>query len=142
MMDVAPRSWPLAAALTIAVALLLVGCTTPPTSAEVEAATVYFPPQVKYLDEPDWVFTSAERQRALRAYREQADTLFELVIDGEGKVKRARLLRTDVRKEYHEDLVAHARHLGFTKDTDPGRYRAFYFPVDYRNNRDFRWVDR
>lgn len=116
------------------------GCTTPVSDAEIEAATLYFPPSFKVLTEPSWSFTAAERQRALREYKQQgADTLFEFVIDSEGRVERSRLLRTHVEPVYHEQMEVHARAMVFSKDDRAGLYRAFYFPASYRMNNRFEW---
>lgn len=125
--------------------LLYVGlpsCMSPAaTPAEIEAATLYFPPTVKIVDEPRFSFSSAERQKALETYREVgADTLFEFVIDDEGQVVRSRLVRTNVKRVYRESLEDHAERLVFSGDGGSGRYRAFYFPTDYDMNPTFEWL--
>jgi hypothetical protein len=119
---------------------LVSGCTSIPPEA-VEHATLYFPPQFKYIDEPRYCFSPAEREKALQTYRKKgADTLFELVIDSQGKVKKARLLRTHVDTIYHEDMENHARSFEFTKDTEGHRFRAFFFPTKYKHESTFEWI--
>lgn len=120
---------------------LLAACASASVSEEVRNATLYYPPQVRLVDEPRSCFTHAERQRALlELSRVDADTLFELIVDEEGKVVRARLLRTHVRREYHEQLEDHARAFEFTPEDCGGRYRAFFFPCRYRHDAGFEWV--
>lgn len=119
----------------------LAACTTV-TPEDVAAATLWFPPQVKRLDEPRFVFTPAERRRAEQEYRHGgADTLFELVIDARGKVMRARLLRTHVAPEHHDDVLQHAYWFGFTPDPAGTGYRAFFLPMKYRYETTFEWND-
>ena len=109
--------------------------------AEVAAATLYFPPQVKRIQEPRFCFDPAERERALQTYRELgADTLFELVVDQEGKVVKARVLRTDERRSYREDMLDHARRFRFTPDREVPGYRAFYYPARYGFDNEFEWL--
>jgi len=119
---------------------MLAGCATP-TPEEVAAATLYFPPTVKRTEEPRFCFTAAERQRALDEFsNSEADTLFELVIDADGKVRKARLIRTQVLPEYQQDLVDHAYWFGFTPDPHHQGYRAVYYPTNYKYERSFEWV--
>jgi hypothetical protein len=121
--------------------LVLAGCATL-APADVAAATLYFPPQVKRIDEPRFCFSPVERERALQEYRQRgADTLFELVIDAQGKVKRARLVRTHVDREYRQSMVDHAYKFGFTADPQGQGYRAFYFPMKYSHETQFDWVE-
>lgn len=102
---------------------------------------LYFPPLFKYVEEPKYAFSAAERQRAIQEYRKYgADTLFELIVDHDGKVKRARLLRTQVRREYHQEMIEHVRRMSFTQDAENQKYRAFFFPTRYRLNAEFEWV--
>lgn len=108
------------------------GCTAPPTDAEIEQAVLWFPENPKYVDEARFSFEPAERRKALRALDDlPADTLFELVVDAKGKVRKARLLKTWVDRIYRDDLVDHARRMQFSADPDDDRYRAFYFPTTY-----------
>ena len=118
--------------------LLLIGaCKSTVTNEELESATLYFPPVVKYLDRPGYSFDNVERQKALRSYKDYGDTLFELVIDREGRVKKARILRTHVKRHNHEFMLEHANDFRFTKDTED-RYRAFYYPTNYTLELDYR----
>ena len=71
-----------------------------------------------------------------------ADPLFEIVVDKDGKVRKARLLRTHVRPEYHEDMLSHARRFVFSEDAEGEMFRAFYFPTRYRYNAEFEWAHR
>ena len=124
------------------VCLLVLGgsCRSPATAEEVQAATLYFPPTFKVVDRPRFSFSMAERQRALDEYRDHgADTLFEVVVDGDGRVVKSRLVRTQVPASYHDDLEAHARRFQFTEDAQ-SLYRAFYFPVRYRYDSELEWV--
>jgi hypothetical protein len=127
-----------------ALALLLVAlaaCTTV-SPEEVAASTLWFPPAVKRIDEPRFCFGAAERKHALQEFRRDgADTLFELVIDAEGKVKKARLLRTHVAPEYHADVLQHAYWLGFSPEPGGTGYRAFFFPMKYRYQTSAEWID-
>jgi hypothetical protein len=125
---------------TLFVLMTTLGCSTIPLE-DVQNATLYFPPQVRYIDEPRFCFAAAERKKALEEYKaDGADTLFELVIDSDGKVKRARLLKTHVDPKYHEQMEQHARLFEFTKDTQGDRFRAFYFPAKYRFDATFEWI--
>jgi hypothetical protein len=128
----------------VVVGLLVVAatCTAPPSDAEIAAATLYFPPEYRCIDEERFCFSVAERERALQAYRQDgADTLFELVIDAQGRVKKARLLRTHVRREYHQDMVDHAYRFEFTSEAKCEGYRAFFFPIRYQFESTFEWVE-
>jgi len=130
--------------LLVLVSLLLAsaGCTAPPSAAEVAAATLYFPPEVRRIDEPRFCFSAAERERALQEYRSDgSDTLFECVIDDQGKVKKVRLLRTHVNRVYHQDMLNHARWFVFTPDLKGQGYRAFFLPMKYRFDATFEWIE-
>jgi len=84
---------------------------------EVASAALYVPPRLKRIAEPRFCFTPAERARTLQAYRRDgADTLFELVADQRGEVQKARLIRSHVRREYHDEMKAHARRFVSTPD--------------------------
>jgi len=126
----------------IATAVLMSGCkTTDPVA--VQNAEVYFIPRFKYVEEPRFCFDAAERERALREYRKLgADTLFEFVIDSEGKVMKTRLLKTDQPEHRREDMLAHARIMVFSADVESHLYRAFYFPTKYTYESEFQWFDR
>jgi hypothetical protein len=129
--------------LPVALLTLAAGCAAGPTEAEVEAATAYLYPEFKYVEEPRFSFTPAERARALRDFRDAgADTLFEVVVDGAGHVQKARLLRTHVHKQYHSQMEAHALRFVFTEDARSAPFRTFYFPMQYRFDASFEWVDR
>ncbi len=118
-----------------------VGCRAPLPPEVVEAATLWVPPLVKVVREPDWSFTRAEKEKVLQLCREnRIDTLFEFIIDDEGKVVRSRLLRTDVDDVYREYLEDHAGVMEFPPDDVQGRYRAFYYPTDYRFTATFEWL--
>ena len=120
---------------------LLFSCQSPVTEAQIQEAELYFPPKVKYLSEARFSFSTAERKKALLNYTKHgADTLFEFVIDRQGKVKKARLLKTRVKKVYHEDLEIHAEGMEFSEDDGPAPYRAFYYPTDYTFRPTFEWV--
>jgi hypothetical protein len=122
------------------VLLLVSACKSAASAEAVAAATLYFPPNFKYVEEPRYSFSSAERQRALQEYREQgADTLFELVIDHQGRVMKARLLRTHVSEVYHDDMIHHALRMEFSPDANCQMYRAFYFPAKYSHTAEFEW---
>ena len=88
-------------------------------------------------DDTGYSFDNVERQKALRSYKDYGDTLFELVIDREGRVKKARILRTHVKRHNHEFMLEHANDFRFTKDTED-RYRAFYYPTNYTLELDYR----
>ena len=118
------------------------GCIAPPSAGEVAAATLYFPPEVRRIDEPRFCFSAAESERALQEYRNVgADTLFELVIDARGEVKKVRLLRTHVDRVYHQDMLDHARWFVFTPDLKNQGYRAFFLPMKYRFDATFEWIE-
>ncbi len=122
--------------------VLLAGCQSALTEEEIRNATLYFPPRVKYLEKPRFGFSSAERKHALLEYRDHgADTLFELIIDNRGKVKRARLVQTNARKEYHSFMESHAHSFSFSEDPGTELYRTFYFPMDYDVQAEFEWLD-
>lgn len=126
--------------LSIPVSLLALACQGP-SPEDVRDAVLYFPPQVRHVDAPRFCFLPAERERALQEYEEGgADTLFELVVDAEGQVRRARLVRTHVRDEYHEVMEEHARRFKFTPAPEDEGYRAFYLPMRYRLDSEFEWI--
>ncbi len=127
----------------IATLTLLSSCETPPVDpVAVESAQVYFPPRFRYVAEPRYGFSPAERERALReATKLGVNTLFEFVIDSEGVVKKARLVRTDLWRNRHEAMENHARVMVFSKDPDKEMYRAFYFPMNYTYESEFEWVE-
>lgn len=121
--------------------LLLASCQVAVTDAELRSAPLYFPPNFKFVAEPRPAFTAAERQRALLEAKAQGvDTLFELVIDSEGRVRRARLLRTHHPARHHEFLLEHARGFEFAPDARSALYRAFYYPTNYELNVSFEWL--
>jgi len=125
----------------VSLAVLSLGCHSPVTQAELDAAELYFFPDFKYVDEPRFEFSAAERRLALDSYRDRgADTLFAFVIDRRGRVVQSRLLRTTVRSEYHESMKEHAEKLGFSEDDGERAYRSFYFPTRYRYNATFEWL--
>jgi hypothetical protein len=129
------------AVLLAASLALATSCEAPVTAEELERATLYFPPQFKYVEEPRFCFTRAERERALKEYKQVgADTLFEVIIDNEGTVKKVRLLRTHVRKDYHDFMLEHARWFLFTEDPGSEMYRAFYYPIVYDFEAEFEWL--
>lgn len=130
-------------------ALIVLGLALAPSSAcrasaspeEVARATLFFPPVFKYVDELRWSFSDAERLRALQEYiRKGADTLFEVVIDADGKVRRMRIVRTPVDEIYHEFVLEYARGWEFSPDERRDSYRAFYYPVEYRFRAQFEWL--
>jgi len=126
--------------LVLGAPLAALGCTSV-SASEVDSATLYFPPRFRYVDEPRSCFDPAERERALREYRERgADTLFEIVGGKDGTVRKARLLRTYVKPVDHPSLEDHARRLQFSPDSESEMYRAFYFPVRYRHDATFEWI--
>jgi hypothetical protein len=130
-------------ALALIATLLLSGCPSQVDPAAVREAEVFFPPRFRYVEKPRYCFSAAERERALQEYRAVgADTLFEFVIDGEGKVMQARIVRTDQPRHRHEDIVAHARVMVFSPDAESDLYRAFYFPAQYTYKSEFEWADR
>lgn len=117
------------------------GCPTIKMS-DLEGVTLYYPPKIKFISEPRYPFTENERNLALLSLKHaKADTLFEIIIDNEGKVVKARVLKTRVRKNYIEDLESHARRFKFTKDPGEQQYRAFYYPVKYRYNSEVEWMN-
>ena len=116
------------------------GCRASATPEEVAAATLFFPPVFRYVAEPKWSFSDAERLKALQEYTGQgADTLLEMIIDPEGKVVRVRILRTRIDEIYHEILIEHARAFTFSAESESGHYRTFYYPIEYRLNHQFEW---
>jgi hypothetical protein len=126
----------------VATAWLTTGCTSVDPTA-VDSAEVFFPPRFRYVGEPRFCFSSAERERARRESKEMgADTLFELVIDEAGKVRKARLVTTRQPEHRHEDMVAHAYRLVFTEVSVSGLYRAFFFPTRYAYESKFDWAHR
>ena len=127
--------------LVLLFALAVSSCVTQEADPSVANAELYFPPNFRYVAEPRFCFRPAERRRALDVYRELgADTLFEIVIDPEGKVRKARLLRSSVDRDYHDDVESHARQLVFTPELTTELYRAFYFPVTYSRQAEFQWM--
>ena len=126
-------------ALSLLSALLLfTSCIAPPESFD--GVTLYFAPAMKYVDEPRFSFTDQERRYALQEYRtDGSNTLFEFVIDSQGKVKKSRVVKTSVKREYRDTLENHARGMVFSKDSESDRYRAFYYRVDYDFNANFEW---
>jgi len=132
---------------TRALVLLLVlalsalsACRAAVTEEQLREATLYVPPEFKYVAEPRFSFSPAERQLALQfASRNELDTIFELVIDSEGRVQRVRLVRTTHPERRHEDMLVHARGFVFSKGAQPGLYRAFYYPLDYSMRLSFEW---
>jgi len=121
--------------------LLLMSCQTA-SSAKIEDAILYYLPQCRHIDSARYSFTSAERQKAIQSMSQAgADTLFELIIDGEGRVKRARLIRTKTLSCYREDMERHAMIMKFTPDhSSEMPYRTFYMPARYRYNSTFEWM--
>ena len=63
------------------------------------------------------------------------------MIDADGRVKKARLLRTHVRREYQQDMVDHAYTFGFTRDPACPGYRAGFFPIQYKYESTFEWIE-
>jgi hypothetical protein len=117
------------------------GCKASASPEEVAAATLFFPPVYKLVAEPRWSFSDAERLKALQAYTKQgADTLFELIVDADGKVVRTRLLRTPVDEIYHEVLLEHSRRWEFSPDARRSSYRALYYPIEYTLHHDNEWL--
>ena len=79
--------------------------------------------------------------KAIAAFEEtEADTLFELVFDDQGAVRKARLVRTSARRRYHEDMEAHAQLFEFNPSPENTSFRAFYFPVRYTSQHTFEWL--
>ncbi len=127
----------------LATVLLASACTSPPDPAAVQAAEVYFPPRFRHVEEPRYCFSAAERERALQEYRKLgSDTLFEFVVDREGRVQKARLVKTNQPEHRHADILAHARVMVFSPEAGSDRYRAFYFPTQYRYESEFEWANR
>ncbi len=122
--------------------LCLPSCKTA-SEAEIESAVLYFPPKVKHTEEARFCFDLAERVKAVREFDEmEADTLFELVIDRRGNVKKARLVRTYVEKAYRQELVDHAYRFKFSELPGGTEYCAFYWPTTYRMEHEFEWAHR
>ena len=106
------------------------------------AARLYVFPQFKYVAEPRFCFSSDDRQRALDASRDLgADTLYELIVESDGTVKRCDLIKTDIRPDYHEDVEARGLHFKFNEDRKTKLYRAFYYPVKFDYKVEFEWLD-
>jgi hypothetical protein len=130
-------------ALALIATGLLVSGSTSVDPAAVQNAEVYFPPLFRRVEKPRYCFSAAERERAVQESRRiGAETLFEPVVDREGKVEKARLVRTDQPKHRQEDILAHARVMVFSPDAESDRYRAFYFPTQYGYESTFEWLDR
>lgn len=127
--------------LTLILSLLCsLGCRSTVSDAELQAATLYFSPTVKIVEGPKINFTQAEREKALKAYKGiGANALFALVVDDEGRVLRARLLRTKERKEYHEGMLEHIRSIVFAPSSKEDFYRCFYYPINYKLDASFEW---
>ena len=124
----------------IATLLLSPGCVSPLDPAAVQAAEVYFPPRFKYVAEPQYCFSPAECKHALlECAKRKADTLFEFVVDSDGKVKKARLVKTQQPSDHEEVMLEHARVMVFSADAESKLYRCFYFPVKYTYSSDFKW---
>lgn len=102
------------------------------TDEEVKKANLFFPPTIRYVEEPRFCFSAAERERARKECLAQgADTLFEFVVDKEGRVVKVDILRTHVHRDYREDMMAHAQGFQFTQNTKNEMYRAFFYPTKY-----------
>ena len=131
-----------AAAIALGLALVAgAGCRASATPEEVAAATLFFPPIYRHLEEPRWCFSDAERLKALDVYRERgADSLFELIVDAEGVPKRVRIVRTPIEEIYHDRVFEIARAWRFSPDKRGAGYRAFYCPVDLNFQPTFEWL--
>ncbi|MEM1451414.1 MAG: hypothetical protein AAGI22_20025 [Planctomycetota bacterium] len=129
--------------LTALLPLLLstVDCAITATDEEIAAATLYVPPNFKYLDKARFSFSVAERERALQAFeRSDADTLFEFVVDPQGNVERVRIVKTHVRRDYQPGMVDNARFWTFGADPTSERFRAFFVFMEYSVNPEFEWI--
>jgi hypothetical protein len=121
--------------------VLLTGCRAAATPEEIAAATLFFPPVFKYVEEPRVDFSDAERLRALEECKRQGgDTLFEWIIDADGVVRRARSVRTWVDEIYHDVVLEHARRFEFSGSEQREMYRAFDYPLEYRFQSRFEWL--
>lgn len=128
--------------LSAAMIFCMMGCKSV-SSEDVQNAKAYLSPASRYVQEPEYCFSVAEEERALQeAQKKGANTVFEVVIDNEGVVQRARLIKTHVREYYHEDMVQQVRGFKFAKDPKTVFYRAFYLPMKYSFNAQFEWVGR
>lgn len=124
-----------------AIVFLVSGCETVDPIA-VRNAEIWFPPRFRHVETPDYCFSAAERERALQEYRQLgADTLFEIVVDSAGKVRRARLVKTNQPAHRHENMVSHARAMTFSPEAESDQYRAFYYPTQYTYESEFDWAD-
>lgn len=117
------------------------GCKASASPEEVAEAVLFFPPVYRSVEEPTFSFTDAERMKALQEYRRQgADTLFELIVDPQGKVRKARIVKTWVKPIYHDIVLEHALALEFSPQVDTEFFRAFYYPLEYRFQSTFEWL--
>ncbi len=126
----------------IASVLLVSSCQAPLDADAVRNAELYFPPRFKYVEKPVYCFTAEERERALQEHRKTgSNTLFEFVVDRQGQVMKVRFVQTYQPSHRHEDILAHARTMVFSPDTESQRYRAFYFPTKYAYSAEFQWIN-
>lgn len=123
------------------------GCqlpSTPPVdAAAVKNAELYFPPRFRYVAEPRFCFSPAERERALQEWqRRGANTLFEFVVDNRGKVRKSRVVKTNLWADRVEPMEEHARVMVFTADPKNEGFRAFYLAANYTLERTFEWLNQ
>lgn len=122
--------------------LLVAGCKSHLDPDAVRNAELYFLPRFRCVEKPVYCFTAEERERALQEHRRLgSDILFEFVIDNEGQVVKVRFVQTYEPEHRHADILAHARRMVFTPDTENGPYRAFYFPTKYNARYEFDWLN-
>jgi hypothetical protein len=127
----------------IASGILLSACQAPLDADAVRNAELYFLPRFKYVEKPVYCFTPEERERALEEHRAiGSDTLFEFVIDSQGQVQKVRLVQTYQPSYRHEDILAHARRVTFSPDSESEQYRAFYYSTKYTYDSEFQWVNQ
>jgi hypothetical protein len=131
---------PLKLALLL-ILFLLQACPSPPVDpAAVASAKVYFPPRFQHVAEPRFCFGPAERERAIQECEKMgANSLFEFVIDNEGHVKQARVVKTSLWRDRMAPMEEHARIMVFSAGPKSALYRDFYFPVNYTYNSTFEW---
>jgi len=118
--------------------VLFAGCATV-SREEMEAAECYLFPHFKTILQPEFGMTSAERRKAIQASNKEAGTaftamiLYELIVDGEGRVVKIRAVKPYYRDDEDQFVTRNISRIlqgeQFRPDQVAKAYRTFYYPM-------------
>lgn len=135
------RKWKSATWAAFATLLIsITGCVS--LVDEIERADDFLYPRFKYVAEPGFAMTNAERLKASAKSRNlRAEILYEMVVNHEGRIVKIRTVRSWADDD-EDGSITHrfsliVRNYLFEPDSAEDRYRTFFYPLDLEVEMEF-----